>query len=73
VVSFKGIVVVADSYQNSAILIQVGRADSLANPRKSADDGDDDEHVGDDARRNYRGVLDRVVAKNVDDIEDEPP
>ena len=73
VVSLKSVVVVASFHQNSATSTQVGRAVSLANPWKSADDGDDDEHVGDDARRNYRGVLDRVVAQNVDDLEDEPP
>lgn len=45
----------------------------LANPRKGAQDGNDDEDVCDDAGGNHRRGLDGVVPYDVDNLEYQPP
>jgi hypothetical protein len=45
---------------------------SVPHPGKSAQDGDDDKDVGDDATGEHCWVLDSTVANYVDDLVDQP-
>jgi len=44
----------------------------LSNPWESTQDRNDDEEVGDDTSGNHSGMLDSMVADDVDDLEYQP-